>query len=175
MGATTTHGLPWPETSGLVKDGAADIRGLAETVDARLGGRYGRAFRGAVPKAVDTGTTTDIGLTRDPAVSSPEFTWVEGGGLLYTGPACVSVAYGFLEWAANVDGYRRLIIALNGSADIVAQLDPDAGGQSTKQSSSGVMTLADGDLVELQGRQTSGVTIDVTAAEIRVVVIGYLP
>lgn len=153
----------------------AEIIGQAPPIAAR----YVLAPRGLASRSttfsVLAGTTTEVPLlTRDATFSTDEWT-LDAGRLTYHGPPCVAVVYAGVKWAANGTGYRRAIIRQSSVLDslTINQVDPDTSGQPSYHSTAGVFTLADGESIYVDVRQTSGASLDLIKAELRAAIVGY--
>lgn len=165
---TTGKGLPYPESTEFVKDGAGAIQGLAEAVDDRLGGDLFRATVVNEPVANDTDDTLDINMTGG---DSSLFT--DGGNYItYTGPRCVAILSAQVRWEADASGARTMEMQVNGSEVIKIKDTPDGGAEPHIQALTWPVILDTGDTLKLVVRQTSGSSLDVTDGRYRAVVLG---
>lgn len=181
------------EVAGYYRVGTADAGAIVKVRDTTYGyeivsrpidqpliqSLYVHAPRGLASRgtlfAVTAGTTTEVPLlTRDATFSTDEWT-LDAGRLTYHGPPCVVVAYAGAKWAANGTGYRRLIIRQGSAAEslVVNQIDPDTSGAPSFHSTSGIFTLADGETLQVDVRQTSGASLNLEQVELRAAIVGY--
>lgn len=168
---TTTKGIPYPESTAFVKDGAGAMQDLAESVDGLLGGSRGRANRATAGTAsVPDSTVHDLN-TPDLVASDSTAEWsIDAGALLYTGPDAIAVVTGQVTFAGSGAGYRRLYLRKNGTAQVKTQLDPDGTDPDTIAVTQ-IIDLVSGDDLSLAVKQTSGGALNATAADLRAVVV----
>lgn len=175
MGTTNRHGLPWPASSDLVKDGAAAIQALAEAIDARLSGAMIAADVGT--ETVANNADDLLTLTVDDAETSNALFEQAGANTIeYVGTTTViTTAYAQVTWEGDATGSRRVRILKNGSSvnGVTVRLQPDA--DPLTMIATWPIRLATGDTLQLEVWQNSGAPLDVTAAKFRCVIAGVSP
>jgi hypothetical protein len=173
MGTTTRHGLPWPASSDLVKDGASAIQALAESIDARLSGAMVAADVGT--EAVANSTDDLLTLTVDDGETSNALFEQAGANTIeYVGTTTViATAYLQVTWEVDGTGSRRIRILKNGSAQATSRVQPD--GEILTMVLAWPVRLATGDTLTVDVCQNSGGALDVTSAKFRCVIGGVSP
>jgi len=88
MTATTPHaGLPYPETTvDKVRQGAANIKALAEALDTRVAERWCNLIGSTAQTGIGDNVPTVVGYASADSDASGWFDWNGGGLLTYHGP-----------------------------------------------------------------------------------------
>ena len=167
---TTPKGLPYPEPTAFLRDGASAIRAEAEATDDALGGALFRATVATEAIGDSTDDKLDLTLTID---DSPLFSNSGVNYIQYTGPRVVAIVSAQVTWDGNAAGTRKATITLNDVDQASSRVTPDS--QPIIQGVTWPLILEAGDKLGLVVRQTSGAGLDVTGAKFRCVVLGVAP
>lgn len=165
---TTSRGAPYPDPEDFLANTAAAVRALAEWVNDAVGGALFRATITAENVAGDnTWDVLDINMT---AGDSALFTDL-GNSIEYTGPRCIAVLVGYVEFAASGAGTRSVELRVNGAKVARRREVPVDGTEVHPMNPVWPVILDPGDTLSIAARQNTGGALQVDGAY-RCIVLG---